>query len=213
MVNHICLMKATDLKMIKVIIIFILLFEKLSGNFAVQMKNFNGNEEVMILKNEFQMLHPTVLTLSKNIKLMRNFFSKDNFVKAITNVNPKLSLKSHQNLIFFANSMLSLQDIQSVLIDYEFALLIFQSDSQFDYAYQFLEIEINQNICLYKMTSQELFESYQINNRKTKQKLGNVDQITKKFVWEDGINSDFITRRSNFHGLILKGPLVGKTIL
>ena len=190
--------------MIKDIIVFILLFEKLYGNFALQMKNVNRNEEVMILKNEFQMLHPTVLTLSKNTNLMRYLFSEDNFVKAIAKVNPKLS-KSHRNLIFFVNSILSLQDLQSLLIDFEFALLIFQSDSQFDDAYRLLEIEIDQNICLYKMTSKELFESYQINNRTTKQKLGNVDQISKKFVWEDGINSDFITRRSNFHGLKLKG--------
>ena len=189
--------------MIKEILVFVLLCEN-TGIFAVQMKNSNMDEDVMILLNELQMHHPTILMSSKNTNLMRTLFCEDNFVKAITNVDPELS-KSYKNPIIFVDDKLSLQDLQSLLNDLKSALLIFQNDDPFDDAYQFLEIKIDQNIYFFKMTSQELFESYQINNRKTKQKLGNVDQITKKFVWEDGINSDFITRRSNFHGLILKG--------
>ena len=50
-----------------------------------------------------------------------------------------------------------------------------------------------------------MFESYTINNRKIHQKIGRIEEITNSFVWEVGISSNFIRRRSNFHGLKLKG--------
>ena len=188
---------------IKEILVFVLLCEN-TGIFAVQMKNSNMDEDVMILLNELQMQHPTILTSSKKTNLMRKLFCKDNFVKAITNVNPELS-KSYKNPIIFVDGKLSLQDLQSLLNDLKSALLIFQNDDLFDDAYQFLEIKIDQNIYFFKPASQELFESYQINNREIKQKLGYIDQVSKIIEWEAEINSNLITRRSNFHGLILKG--------
>ena len=188
---------------IKEILVFVILCEN-TGIFAVQMKNSNKNEGVMLLLNELQMHHPTILMSSKNTNLMRKLFCEDNFVKAITNVDPELS-KSYKNPIIFVGGKLSLQDLQSLLNDLKSALLIFQNDDLFDDAYQFLEIKIDQNIYFFKPASQELFESYQINNREIKQKLGYIDQVSKIIEWEAEINSNFITRRSNFHGLILRG--------
>ena len=188
---------------IKEILVLILLCENIEI-FAVQMKYSNIDIGVVLLLNELQMQHPTILTSTKNTNLIRKLFSEDNFVKAIENVNPELS-KSYQNPIIFVDGILSLQDLQSLLNDLKLALLIFQNNGPFDDAYQFLEIKIDQNIYFYKTASQELFESYQINNRDIKQKLGYIDQVTKIIVWLAEINSNFITRRSNFHGLILKG--------
>ena len=188
---------------IKEIFVFIILCLN-TGIFAVQMKNSNMVEDVMILLNEFQIKHPTILTSSRNTNLLRKLFSEDNSIKAVTKINLELS-KSYQSILIFVDSILNLHDLQAVMNELKFALIIFQNDSLFDDAYQSLEIEINKKIYFYNTPSQELFESYKINNREIKQKLGNVDQIAKMFVWEDGINSDFINRRSNFHGLILKG--------
>ena len=55
------------------------------------------------------------------------------------------------------------------------------------------------------MKTQEVFESYQINNRNVNRKLGELQQTTKSFQWEHGVSSDFIKRRSNFYGLVIKG--------
>ena len=191
--------------MIIEVLICIFFCENVTGNCAAQMRNFNFDEDIMVLQNEFHIQHPTILTTSKSTSLMKKLFPENNYIKTVKKDDLKMA-KIYQNLIFFIDDWLSLQDLQSLLIDLESGLLIFPNDSQFYDAYLSIEIRIDQKIYFYKTRSQELFESYQINNREIKQKLGIVDRITKKFVWEHGIiNSDFITRRSNFHGLILRG--------
>ena len=64
------------------------------------------------------------------------------------------------------------------------------------------EIEINQEIFLYKESKHEIYETYKINNNHIKRKLGKF--VSDNFVWENSIHSNFIKRRSNFHGLVLK---------
>ena len=68
-----------------------------------------------------------------------------------------------------------------------------------------LQTMIHQKIFLFKKTSQEIYEAYTVNNFVVKKKLGKIDAITNQFQWKVNINSDFIKRRSNFHGLVLKG--------
>lgn len=68
-----------------------------------------------------------------------------------------------------------------------------------------LQTMIHQKIYLFKKTSQEIYEAYTVNNFVVKQKLGEIDVITNQFQWEFNIHSDFVKRRSNFHGLVLKG--------
>ena len=68
-----------------------------------------------------------------------------------------------------------------------------------------LQAMIHQKIFLFKKTSKEIYEAYTVNNFVVKQKLGKINVITNQFQWEVNIPSDFIKRRSNFHGLVLKG--------
>ena len=62
---------------------------------------------------------------------------------------------------------------------------------------------IHQPIYFYKEDTQEVYEKYNINDRKIIKKLG---QVTENgFEWMKSVTSNIIKRRSDFHGLILKG--------
>ena len=64
---------------------------------------------------------------------------------------------------------------------------------------------IDQKVFLFKKDSrQEIFEAYTINDFSVKTKLGGIDLLTNKFEWQRNINPDFIKRRSDFHGIVLK---------
>ena len=54
---------------------------------------------------------------------------------------------------------------------------------------------------LYNQDTQEIFEKYVINNQIIKKKLGQL----KENIFKWTVNTNFIKRRSNFHGLVLKG--------
>ena len=107
-------------------------------------------------------------------------------------------------MIYFVHDGMT-EDLELVLSRFDSAILILQNISQFEQIYQNIRIEINQNIIFFDLQTQELFESYTINNKIVKQKLGHVEETTMSFVWEDGLTSNFIERRSNFHGLKIKG--------
>ena len=64
-------------------------------------------------------------------------------------------------------------------------------------------LKIHQPIYFYKEDTQEVYEKYNINDRKIIKKLG---QVTENgFEWMKSVTSNIIKRRSDFHGLILKG--------
>ena len=64
-------------------------------------------------------------------------------------------------------------------------------------------LKIHQPIYFYKEDTQEVYEKYNINDRKIIKKLG---QVTENgFEWMNSVSSNIIKRRSDFHGLILKG--------
>ena len=62
---------------------------------------------------------------------------------------------------------------------------------------------IDQKVFIFTNDIQEIYEAYTINNFVVKKKLGYVDLISNNFKWN--VNPNFIKRRSDFHGIILKG--------
>ena len=65
--------------------------------------------------------------------------------------------------------------------------------------------DIGKKIFFLKNDSQEIFEAYTINNVVEKKMLGRIDLISNNFVWNSNVNPNFIKRRSDFHGIVLKG--------
>ena len=70
-------------------------------------------------------------------------------------------------------------------------------------ALQVLEtkIRIDKKVFIIEESTNELFEIYTINNRQIKRKLGRFKEHV--FSWEKDVEKDFVSRRSDFQGLIL----------
>ena len=64
---------------------------------------------------------------------------------------------------------------------------------------------IHQNVFILKNDTQELYEAYKINDFVVKRKLGYIDLLSNNFNWEKDMNPNFIKRRADFHGIVLKG--------
>ena len=169
------------------------------GISATAMKTTNKEDDILVLLREFQMLDFTILRILRNTKLVKELFKQNKYVKTFTKIKP-----SYKEMVIYANDIND-EDLQAILNVVDSAILIFQSESQFNDVYHSMNIAIDQRIYFYKTETKELFESYQMNNIYVKQKLGHVEKITNSFTWDPEINSNFIKRRSNFHGLILKG--------
>ena len=78
-------------------------------------------------------------------------------------------------------------------------------DPHFDELYKNLELEINKKVFLFKESTQELYETYSINNQYVQRKLGHINSQTNSFIWSENVDSNFFKRRSNFHGKVFKG--------
>ena len=166
---------------------------------ATAMKTNTEENDILVLLREFQMLNFTILRTIRNTNLMKELFKQNKYVKTFTKFK-----QSYQDMVIYANDIND-EDLQSISNVVDSAILIFQSESQFNDVYNSMKIGIDQRIYFYKMETKDLFESYQMNNIHVKQKLGHVEKITNSFTWDQEINPNFIKRRSNFHGLILKG--------
>ena len=85
--------------------------------------------------------------------------------------------------------------------------LLISNDTKFE---EFLNTiaahtDINQKVFILKEDSHDIYEAYKINNVAVKKKLGHIDLVANKFKWQTDVNHDFIKRRSNLFGIVLKG--------
>ena len=64
---------------------------------------------------------------------------------------------------------------------------------------------IDQKVFILTNDSQEMYEAYTINNLVVTKKMGHVDLLSNNFKWGNNVNPDFIKRRSDFQGIVLKG--------
>ena len=140
---------------------------------------------------------------------MKTFFRKSQNIKICAKIHeiPIHNIVTRNAVIYVENIEIQLKDIQWLISENSkiLLLLMLENDQVFNQIYDRLKVEINQMIYLYKMSSGEIFETYFINNKHIKQKLGSVSSNTITFIWKNNIQTSFIKRRSNFHGLKLKG--------
>jgi hypothetical protein len=71
-----------------------------------------------------------------------------------------------------------------------------------------VQIDINQKVYFLSLMNNQVFETYNVNNIRIVRKLGMFEAVksTSKlsFSPEPGVETDFVQRRSNFHGVKLK---------
>ena len=164
---------------------------------------------IQILQKEFSLQNPYVISgkSMENHRLMKQFFNNDQVVKLCSNIDDifanKAVLKNDVINILYTKS--SLEDLESLLkANSQISLFLILQDNQFDEILAKLNVEINQGVYFFKISTQEMYEAYMINNVHVKKQLGHINTKYTKFIWENNVNPNFIKRRSNFHGLTLK---------
>ena len=163
--------------------------------------NYDLHDRIEIIMKEFDIDHPYVITNPnyQSVKLIRILFQNGNFVKLQTSnfnaldVNQKVS----KSILIFGN----IREELITELKSQMPLILILQDHEFDKIYHTTKIEIDQAVYFFKISTFEMFETYTINNVKVKQKLGHIDKKTNEFLWENYVNTNFVKRRSNFHGL------------
>ena len=77
--------------------------------------------------------------------------------------------------------------------------MLITSNEVFRESIKRLEVEIDQEIFIYDKDEKEVYEIYIINGVKIQQKLGKIDSINEKFIWNKVYNANFNARRGGAH--------------
>jgi uncharacterized pyridoxamine 5'-phosphate oxidase family protein len=87
-------------------------------------------------------------------------------------------------------------------------VLITAGDGQMETVLSSVQIDINQKVYFLSSVTNQVFETYTVNNIRTVRKLGMFKAVTDSskvtFNPEPGVETVFVQRRSNFQGVKLK---------
>ena len=143
---------------------------------------------------------------SQHRNLIKHHSMKSEFSMICKNVNdiPMVNKEQIQSIIQIAISTEDIAAILKPLLYFKFpTIVLLITDSLQKHNLKDLKILINQQILFYFDDTQELFESYTINDSNIVRRLGFVSNESW-FHWDKDVNSNFVRRRSNFQGVSLK---------
>ena len=157
------------------------------------------DDNVLKVMEEFDVNHPYILASdiglhSKWIKILSKHSKYSGKLK-----DKKLSLTENEELMIFLdeNNMDNIVEVFAIL---KSTAIVISKGINLNKVFLESNLEINQPIYFYNQDTHEVMESYTINNYKIHRNIG---KVTKSgFEWT--MNSNFLQRRSDFHGLILK---------
>ena len=137
-------------------------------------------------------------------QLIKELFLEGYNVQITKNLTKLGEERTSKLNVLFLNEENSKLEILHPQLQVQNALVILniQNNNTFAKLQKELELNIGQEVYLYKKSTKELFEHYTINKIPIKKKLGQIQN--DHFIWEDGVNSNVLHRRSDFHGLTLK---------
>ena len=168
-----------------------------------QENNYDLYDRVMVIMKELDIAHPYIISNPsyKTVNFVRTLFKNGNFVKLCASNSNVLdcNLNVSQSILVFGN----IKEQLITELKYQMQLVLILQDNEFDEIYHNTKIKINQAVYFFKTSTFEVYETYTINDINVKQKLGYIDMKTNEYSWENGINTNLIKRRSNFHGLSL----------
>ena len=161
-------------------------------------------DSLRIVCNEFVIENPIVIQKKPKLRLFKQL-SKDGqyfgFYTPEFLFSQMIDIKRQPNIIIFMEDLnyTNSTSLENVLKQFNNILLVYKDLRQVDPQ---LKLEISQKVYLLDESSNKVFERYEINGLTIKTQLGKVEN--KTFVWEPGTNKDFMERRSDFQGAILK---------
>ena len=165
------------------------------------------NENIFKIITEFHLNDPFLIGSINDIswKLIKLLSKNGHFINVKQEIGDfSFNEEINSNIIIFVNYETRNLDLPKN--DYHNLMLISKDDT-------FEEIlnsvaakcQINQKIFLLKADSLEIYEAYTINNVAVKKIIGNIDRVANNYRWQTEVNPDFVERRSDFQGIILKG--------
>ena len=159
---------------------------KFDNNILKIMEEFVGNHPIIIApRNEYQ------TKWIKNLSGCGQYFHKF--------CHKNLSSIEKENLIIFVDEH-NINEIIEYLSILKSTAIVLSKEGYFNKVYSESHLKINQPIYFYNQDTYQVYETYTINNYKIQR---NVGKLTKTgFDWT--VNSNFIKRRSDFYGLVLK---------
>ena len=168
-----------------------------------QENNHDLYDRVKVIMKEFDIHHPYIIANASynTMKFVRMLFKNVNFVKLSTSNSNDLdiNLNTSQSVLVFGN----IKEQLITELKHQIQMVLILDNNEFDEIYHNVKIEIHQAVYFFKTSTFEVYESYTINDVYIKQRLGYIDMKTNEYLWKNGINTNLIKRRSNFHGLSL----------
>ena len=169
-----------------IILVVIFCFENL-------LANHSGNELIVQVCLHLGIKNPMIQEQSLNSErdLMKKFFGYDQYVSTMARK------PTETPIILNVQTSEDVEKINFFNID---SGIIVVEDLMVDILMKNVNFTIDQEIFVLLKDTGRIFESYVINQIKVQRYIGTIDKHLK---WN--ANPDFVTRRSNFHGLHLKG--------
>ena len=157
------------------------------------------DELVKSVMKVFEMKHPVIWTLNdtwSQKSLMKSLFSNGTFCQiSIENHTEYLNRNIFHDIIIIANQEDNHENIIETVLEYFLTVVIF--------GLQKLPIStrIDKKVFIVQESTNEVYETYIINDHQINRKLGRFNN--EVFAWEKNVEKDFVSRRSDFHGLTL----------
>ena len=143
---------------------------------------------------------------ASTILLMKNLFLKGQYCRMISPHQDVQNIDiQSQNVLTFSEEFEDVIEIFEEAKDNAESLVFVASPSIVEDVINVVkEADINQKIFVVDQLTFKTYETYSINDHHIVPNLGQFDHSTTYFIWKDSVERDFVIRRSDFHGMLLK---------
>ena len=181
--------------------------------FGVLSKDFDIYDLIWPICKEFHLKQINLVYYPRfqDVILLQRF-SKNNLTvnvrhKNSSEIEQKRNYLKQNSFIFVSSEQFRgnfSMELQSYIQLSKTIIVVVLEDQTFELLMNSLKVQINKEVYLFKVSTSQLFETYDVNNIKVKRFLGQIEFITKKFVWQENMATNLIIRRSDFQGLTVK---------
>ena len=181
--------------------------------FGVLSKDFEFYDLIWPICKEFHLRQINLVNYPRfqDVTLLQRF-SKNNLTvnvrhKNSSEIEQKRNYLKHNSFIFVSSEQFHgnfSMELQSYIQLSKTIIVVVLEDQIFELLMNSLKVQINKEVYLFKVSTSQLFETYDVNNVKVKRFLGQIEFITKEFAWQENMATNLIIRRSDFQGITLK---------
>ena len=169
------------------------------------------NEPIWRIMEEFNLRNPYLIRQNNswnNIIFIKKMFAKGQTGHICQDVADILIKEKFAPVLFFVSSEqdeVKINEKINHLAQIQLPTIILSKRAKLNKLYKMSNFKIDHPVYFFEEDTLEIFESYTVNSQNIKRQLGYINPNTNDFEWYQYTNTNFIKRRSDFHGIILKG--------